>query len=245
MLNLSNKLDFVVEGLFVPCLIASTVLLDCRLDLPCVATRLLNAEYDPKARIYVSPCCAYGEERSTEALFYASGMMVCIGGKSEAEAQLAARKYTRLIQKIGFPVKFKDFTIVRSATSGYVSLLEVFVAWISLKKEISVNTFILLTKDLVGYPMFYSAIGQLLFQRLNLIEIKMVKLNTLLNRVKEEISEDTCIKLTKELVGDWVYNDAFAQVCSQMRSDVPLPEKPRVAEQLVEGFGSSINVRWV
>ena len=37
--------------------------------------------------------------------------MVCTGAKSEEESRLAARKYARIIQKLGFPTKFKDFKI--------------------------------------------------------------------------------------------------------------------------------------
>ncbi|XP_039689951.1 TATA-box-binding protein 1 [Medicago truncatula] len=44
------------------------------------------------------------------ALIYSSGKMICTGG-NEKQSKLAARKYTRIIQKCGFPVKFKDFKI--------------------------------------------------------------------------------------------------------------------------------------
>lgn len=36
--------------------------------------------------------------------FCSIGKMVCTGAKSEAESKLAARKYARIIQKLGFPV---------------------------------------------------------------------------------------------------------------------------------------------
>ncbi|GAU35392.1 hypothetical protein TSUD_160430 [Trifolium subterraneum] len=36
---------------------------------------------------------------------------VCTGAKSEVQSKLAARKYARIIQKLGFPAKFKDFKI--------------------------------------------------------------------------------------------------------------------------------------
>ncbi|KHN43742.1 TATA-box-binding protein [Glycine soja] len=47
----------------------------------------------------------------TTALIFASGKMVCTGAKSEQQSKLAARKYARIIQKLGFPAKFKDFKI--------------------------------------------------------------------------------------------------------------------------------------
>ncbi|XP_066348395.1 TATA-box-binding protein 1-like [Miscanthus floridulus] len=36
---------------------------------------------------------------------------VCTGAKSEQQSEFAARKYARIIQKLGFPAKFKDFKI--------------------------------------------------------------------------------------------------------------------------------------
>ncbi|GJV81894.1 reverse transcriptase domain-containing protein [Tanacetum coccineum] len=38
-------------------------------------------------------------------------IQVCTGAKSEQNSKLAARKYARIIQKLGFPPKFKDFKI--------------------------------------------------------------------------------------------------------------------------------------
>src|SRR5882672_5357457 len=47
----------------------------------------------------------------TTALIFASGKMVVTGAKSEDDSKLAARKYARIIQKLGFPAQFKDFKI--------------------------------------------------------------------------------------------------------------------------------------
>lgn len=47
----------------------------------------------------------------TTALIFASGKMVITGAKSEELAKLAARKYARIVQKIGFEAKFSDFKI--------------------------------------------------------------------------------------------------------------------------------------
>ena len=46
--------------------------------------------------------------------------MVCTGAKSEEESRLAARKYARIIQKLGFPTKFKDFKIQNMVGSRFV-----------------------------------------------------------------------------------------------------------------------------
>lgn len=47
----------------------------------------------------------------TTALIFASGKMVVTGAKSEDASRLAARKYARIIQKLGFDAQFRDFKI--------------------------------------------------------------------------------------------------------------------------------------
>ena len=47
----------------------------------------------------------------TTALIFASGKMVCTGAKHEEQCRQAARKYTRIIQKLGFPAKFSEFKV--------------------------------------------------------------------------------------------------------------------------------------
>ncbi|KAK7913375.1 hypothetical protein WMY93_013586 [Mugilogobius chulae] len=80
--------------------IVSTVNLGCKLDLKTIALRARNAEYNPRIR-----------EPRTTALIFSSGKMVCTGAKSEEQSRLAARKYARVVQKLGFPAKFLDFKI--------------------------------------------------------------------------------------------------------------------------------------
>nr|KAJ0201590.1 hypothetical protein LSAT_V11C600319450 [Lactuca sativa] len=103
--------------------IVSTVNLDCKLDLKAIALQARNAEYNPKLKTFTYCClCMYSIQRfaavimrirepKTTALIFASGKMVCTGAKSEQQSKLAARKYARIIQKLGFPAKFKDFKI--------------------------------------------------------------------------------------------------------------------------------------
>jgi len=50
-------------------------------------------------------------EPKTTALIFASGKMVVTGAKSEEQSRLAARKYARIIQKLGFPARFSEFKI--------------------------------------------------------------------------------------------------------------------------------------
>jgi len=88
--------------------IVSTVNLGCRLDLKNIALHARNAEYNPKR--FAAVIMRIREPRTT-ALLFNSGKMVCTGAKSEEESRLAARKYARVIQKLGFPAKFTEFKI--------------------------------------------------------------------------------------------------------------------------------------
>jgi transcription initiation factor TFIID TATA-box-binding protein len=47
----------------------------------------------------------------TTALIFASGKMVCTGAKSEQDSRTAARTYAKMISKLGYNVKFTNFTI--------------------------------------------------------------------------------------------------------------------------------------
>ncbi|CAF4847963.1 unnamed protein product [Pieris macdunnoughi] len=88
--------------------IVSTVNLFCKLDLKKIALHARNAEYNPKR--FAAVIMRIREPRTT-ALIFSSGKMVCTGAKSEEDSRLAARKYARIIQKLGFSAKFLDFKI--------------------------------------------------------------------------------------------------------------------------------------
>lgn len=88
--------------------IVSTVNMGTKLELKTIALRARNAEYNPKR--FAAVIMRIREPKTT-ALIFASGKMVCTGAKSEELSRLAARKYARIIQKLGFPAKFTDFKI--------------------------------------------------------------------------------------------------------------------------------------
>ena len=59
--------------------------------------------------------------------------MVCTGAKSEEDSRLAARKYARIVQKLGFPTKFKDFKIQNMVTThGMEALLLLMITHIHI-----------------------------------------------------------------------------------------------------------------
>ncbi|XP_015586842.1 TATA-box-binding protein isoform X3 [Cephus cinctus] len=93
-----------------PCLqnIVSTVNLGTELKLMHINTRTRNSEYNP-AR-FTGLIMRIRSPRAT-ALIFRSGKLVCTGAKCEEDSFLAARKFARIIQKLGFPVKFINFKI--------------------------------------------------------------------------------------------------------------------------------------
>ena len=88
--------------------IVSTVNLNCPLKLKEIALSARNAEYNP--RRFAAVVMRLREPKTT-ALVFASGKMVCTGAKTEEASRTAARKYARIIQKLGNPVSFQNFAI--------------------------------------------------------------------------------------------------------------------------------------
>ncbi|KVI02005.1 Beta2-adaptin/TBP, C-terminal domain-containing protein [Cynara cardunculus var. scolymus] len=99
--------------------IVSTVNLDCKLDLKAIALQARNAEYNPKR--FAAVIMRIREPKTT-ALIFASGKMVSSPPpllnysfytiwKHLAVVEHLFFEYARIIQKLGFPAKFKDFKI--------------------------------------------------------------------------------------------------------------------------------------
>jgi len=88
--------------------VVSTVNLGVKLNLKNIALHARNAEYNPKR--FAAVIMRIREPKTT-ALIFASGKMVCTGAKSEEQSKLAARRYARIVQKVGFAVQFQEFKI--------------------------------------------------------------------------------------------------------------------------------------
>ncbi|KAK6143682.1 hypothetical protein DH2020_024030 [Rehmannia glutinosa] len=104
--------------------IVSTVNLDCKLNLQSIASKALNAEYNPNR---FSAVIMRIKEPKTTALIFKSGKVVCTGAKTEEASKIAARKFARIVQKLGFPVNFVNFriqNIVASCDVRFVIRLE-------------------------------------------------------------------------------------------------------------------------
>eukprot|EP01039_Chlorochromonas_danica_P000256 gene256-275_t len=88
--------------------IVATVNLDTELDLQRIAETARNAEYNPQR--FQAVILRIREPRTT-ALIFKSGKMIVTGAKSQKESSDAAKKYVAIIQKVGFPARYKNFSI--------------------------------------------------------------------------------------------------------------------------------------
>mmetsp|Transcript_30500 Transcript_30500/g.47780 ORF Transcript_30500/g.47780 Transcript_30500/m.47780 type:complete len:254 (-) Transcript_30500:726-1487(-) len=89
--------------------VVATVNLGVQLDLKRITLRARNAEYNP--RRFAAVIMRIRDPKST-ALIFSSGKIVATGAKSEEEAKTACKKYTRIIQRLGYGhAKFADFKI--------------------------------------------------------------------------------------------------------------------------------------
>ncbi|CAH0516400.1 unnamed protein product [Peronospora belbahrii] len=88
--------------------VVGTVDLKTLLDLKTIALHARNAEYNPKR---FSAVIMRLRDPKTTALIFGSGKIVITGGTSEERCRLAARKFTRVIQKLNFPAKFTEFKV--------------------------------------------------------------------------------------------------------------------------------------
>lgn len=88
--------------------IVSTVNLKCALELRDIALKAKNAEFNPKR--FAAVIMRIREPKTT-ALIFSSGKMVCTGARSEEDSRKASRQYAKIIQKLGYQVKFSEFKI--------------------------------------------------------------------------------------------------------------------------------------
>lgn len=89
--------------------VVCTVNLGVQLDLKRIALKARNAEYNP--RRFAAVIMRIRDPKTT-ALIFSSGKMVITGAKSEEAAKISCKKYTRIIQRLGYGyAKFLEFKI--------------------------------------------------------------------------------------------------------------------------------------
>ncbi|XP_017477995.1 PREDICTED: TBP-related factor isoform X1 [Rhagoletis zephyria] len=88
--------------------VVATVSVACELNLQDINFRTRNSEYTPSR--FHGVVMRMREPRCT-ALIFRTGKIICTGARNEGEANLGARKFARILQKLGYPVKFVDFKL--------------------------------------------------------------------------------------------------------------------------------------
>jgi len=104
--------------------VIATVNLQCKLDLQKIQKKARNAEYNPKR---FAALIMRIKDPKTTALIFSSGKLVITGARNEQQSKLAARKFARIIKKIGFAARFTEFKIqnmVASSDVGFKISLE-------------------------------------------------------------------------------------------------------------------------
>ncbi|XP_028286181.1 TATA-box-binding protein-like [Parambassis ranga] len=88
--------------------VMSTANLGCNLDLGFIARNTWNVEWNPKTFYRLN--LRFRKPRATVSVF-SKGCVVCFGCECLEESKVATRRCARKIQKLGFPVTFKNFKI--------------------------------------------------------------------------------------------------------------------------------------
>lgn len=82
--------------------------LGTKLDLKHIALHARNAEYNPKR--FAAVIMRIREPKTT-ALIFGSGKVVVTGAADESASKRAAKKFAKIIKKLGFPARFKEYRI--------------------------------------------------------------------------------------------------------------------------------------
>ncbi|TMW51279.1 hypothetical protein DOY81_003665 [Sarcophaga bullata] len=88
--------------------VVATVSLACELNLQDINNRTRNSEYTPSR--FHGVVMRMRDPRCT-ALIFRTGKIICTGARNETEASLGTRKFARIIQKLGYPVKFTEYRL--------------------------------------------------------------------------------------------------------------------------------------
>lgn len=93
--------------------IVSRVDLGCKLDLKHISRNGMNCIYQEKFRKVVMRL----RKPKATALIFSTGKMLCLGSKLKSLSVKASRRIARMIQKLGYPVEFNNFTVVNIIAS--------------------------------------------------------------------------------------------------------------------------------
>lgn len=81
----------------------------CPVSLQKIALTCVNSEYNPKR---INAVIMRIKEPKTVGLIFSTGVIICAGAKSEVDSEKASRIYAKILKRIGYEVKFKNFRII-------------------------------------------------------------------------------------------------------------------------------------
>lgn len=97
-----GELDIVINN------VVSSFNVRCHLNLRDIALRGLNVEYRKESGMITMKL----RQPYTTASMWSSGKITCTGANSEDQARVAARRYARVLQKLGFNTRFRNYRVV-------------------------------------------------------------------------------------------------------------------------------------
>ncbi|KAF2427409.1 hypothetical protein EJ08DRAFT_554743, partial [Tothia fuscella] len=97
--------------------VVSTFNMGCLLTLSTIAQHARNTHYNPKR---FAACIVRIRDPPTTALIFSNGQTVVVGAKTIDLSKLAARKFARMVQKLGYATKFENFQIRNMVATGHV-----------------------------------------------------------------------------------------------------------------------------
>lgn len=98
----TKEVDIVINN------VVSSFNVRCHLNLREIALRGLNVEYRKEHGMVTMKL----RQPYTTASIWSSGKITCTGANSEDQARVAARRFARQLQKLGFNTRFRNYRVV-------------------------------------------------------------------------------------------------------------------------------------
>ena len=98
----TKEVDIVINN------VVSSFNVRCHLNLRDIALNGLNVEYRKENGMVTMKL----RHPYTTASIWSSGKITCTGANSEEQARVAARRFARVLQKLGFNTRFKNYRVV-------------------------------------------------------------------------------------------------------------------------------------
>jgi len=129
--------------------------LRCSLDLPYIARCVSNIQYDPGK----FTGAVWRNRIGGNLLVFHTGKLVCNGNKTLLQARQRVRKYCRILQKLGFPVKLTRIDVVTISAVHKLSARLCFKEvcdWLGAEYDPEILNAAILKKNKINFNCFQS-----------------------------------------------------------------------------------------